>query len=572
MESITSQTITTTPTATVPKSTSKQLTYTTAGTLYNPNTSHTLQPPTRRGRNLKFAPGGTYSGLSLFPKGILASLSLQEGLGNSLSVPQYTPLQQNYHRAISPLPDTDHVSINMSAKTTLAPSGTTLSSVPSSLFSEVEQDKSPNGSSTCSSDDEVDFGMDPLMNMSVKSLHNLASYPNPNQKKARKVLRGVKPTPESATSAVKASVPSTPCTPLARSFAPTEILKKRSVSPISLRPARSDPAFLYTAQDESHVKPDLIRSATLQFDKSHKIETVDQVTPALLQNATASITLSSGPGAPQPLTAGPPGQRQYRPSTFESTFKALRTETTPRNISKDEDQETVTVQRTLLSAAVDELDFLTESTSPILNAAEPVSPEAHPASLTDDDVFAGIGDHDDSSAWNQRNQRYDGTFVSTWDWPSKSFHSNYASTPHTWEAPVHEYPWRLTKTQVAARNEKINRDWYSGAGLLDKSIDDLAADTTHRKRKNIFGAVGDGRPMKPKDPYAKIQIAEANGMSTAKHAEPLLNMAYASILQHVETETYKSDPSEMEDDTEFLGEDLLQGHVGKEHGLGNGRF
>jgi hypothetical protein len=45
-----------------------------------------------------------------------------------------------------------------------------------------------------SSDDENDIVNSALMNMTVKSLQNLASYPNPNQKNAQKaLLRGTRP-------------------------------------------------------------------------------------------------------------------------------------------------------------------------------------------------------------------------------------------------------------------------------------------------------------------------------------------------------------------------------------------
>ncbi|KLO82001.1 Uncharacterized protein Y057_13185 [Fusarium fujikuroi] len=152
-------------TPTAPTSASK-VTYTTAGTPYNPSTSQPLQPPARRGRSLKWPAGLPTAGLSLLPKSVLATLPLKAGSRPS-TLQQYSP-QTPYDRASSPLNDTDHRCINMSAQVPrIVPSATP--SPLTSLFSEAEQDTLTDVDASEESDEECELGMDPLMNMTAEN-------------------------------------------------------------------------------------------------------------------------------------------------------------------------------------------------------------------------------------------------------------------------------------------------------------------------------------------------------------------------------------------------------------------
>ncbi|KPM40423.1 hypothetical protein AK830_g6089 [Neonectria ditissima] len=559
MDTLTSLTTITSSTATEPESGSKQATYTTAGTLYDPSSSQPLQPPTRRGRSLKWAAGGAHSNLSLFPKSLLATLPLKGAAGRPAPVQHYTPLQQNYDRAVSPFSDLDHQSANMSAQVPLMSSGNTPTSL-SSLLSEHDRDNHTNATTSDESDDDSDFGSDPLMNMTVKSLHNLASYPNPSQKRAQKaLLRGAKPTLNGLSGAIRSNAPPSP---LNRSLAPVEILKRSSVSP-TLRLAQSDPLAIRKGQEDFPFKPEFKRSSTTHHENSPLNEMAhygDSAHPSSTPSSTStSMTLASGPGAPRPLTAGPPGQRQYRPSTFESTFKALHTNVKPQNGGTDEDEETIAVtQQTLLQASIDDLGIVSDSVSTAYLVAECLSGEAGPMTSlgkmvsSTNDGLAGTNDqHTTGPSWNQENDHRRDLLVpnSDWTWSSEPLHTDWSSlstmrSQERWKAGTD----RLTDEEVTNRNKKINRDWYSGSSLFGKTIVD--EEDIQRKPEKTFGAIGDGRPVKNKDHGGPIKIAEANRMSVAEHAKPLLNMAFASVMRHVEEESCKSGLPQMERGTE----------------------
>src|SRR5690625_3388660 len=68
----------------------QQPTYTTAGTIYNPNSSQPLQPPARRGRATKWNVGSNQTDLCLFPKAVLAGLTMKAAAnGRTTGMQQY---------------------------------------------------------------------------------------------------------------------------------------------------------------------------------------------------------------------------------------------------------------------------------------------------------------------------------------------------------------------------------------------------------------------------------------------------------------------------------------------------
>ncbi|KAH7158119.1 hypothetical protein B0J13DRAFT_189017 [Dactylonectria estremocensis] len=573
MDTVSTLSTITSSTSTALTSPSSQLTYTTAGTPYNPGSSQPLQPPTRRGRSLKWASGGAQGNLALLPKSFLATLPLKTGIGRTPSVHQYTPLQQNYDRAVTPFNDPDHLSANMSATVPSLRHGNTPPGL-SSLFSELDQDKYVGGGESDGSDNESDFGTDPLMNMTVKSLHNLASYPNPTQKRAQKaLLRGAKPASNGLSETILNRASSSP---LSLSFCQPEILKKPAASPTTLRPTQSDPFGPRKVQDDVHLKTGFGRSSTVQLEASplHEVARFGNLAKPMPTATSASMlaapSMASGLGVPLPLTAGPPGQRQYRPSTFESTFKALQTNSKPQNGENDEDEEDMAVvsQHTLLQAGIDDLGFLSDSASSVYKLTEPSSPEPHPmatlkpmVSFTDD-VFMGTSDQHGFAAY-QGPRYHSRVALPNWIWPSEPLSTNWTPRPARMAGPWKPGTDRLTEEEVAVRHEKINRHWYAGADFLGKAMDDVVDEAHQRKMGTTFGAIGDGRPMKIKEQYGSINIAKANRMSVAEHAHPLLNMAFASVLRHVERSSCPSGLLQTDMAEETLGEQASGQAVGQ---------
>lgn len=529
----TSSSDTSTPTSAI------KLTYTTAGTPYNPNTSQPLQPPARRGRSLKFSPGGSYAGLSLLPKSILATLPIKR-----TSPLQYSPLQQNLERAVSPMNDPDHLCANMSAQ---VPRLDTTATPPplASLLSGLGPGKYQEGDEVDESDDESDLGMDPLLNMTVKSLQNLASYPNPNQKRAQKaLLRGVKPALASLSVATRSQGASAPLSPI-RPIGPPDSIKKEVISPIAVRPAQANSA-LERLQQEA-----LWRSEAFNFSTPRAVEPQTQKSTmgngfTLGSIGTAPTALASGPGAPRPLTAGPPGQRQYRPSTFESTFKALQAKLQHQHDSNaDDDEEFVSAaQQAFLYAGLEDTSTISGSPSSAFQFAPSTTPDSRPFTCGNTTMPIGdeLSDHNEG----------DGTCTETEYW-GQDYKSLYNTAPVGWNhspkppisGPINSQTDSIrvasgfelrTEEQVKARRAQVENVWYAGADFLAKSTneDSLGLQTSKTPRKAEFGAIGEGRPQTTQDRYPPFTITEANSMTIEEHAQPLLNMAFRTVQRFVD--------------------------------------
>lgn len=123
-----------------------------------------------------------------------------------------------------------------------------------------------------------------MSNYSVKTLTSLAQIPNPHQKLAQRAL-------DKARESFKAS---------------SDV--SRPITPILLR----------QGFDGAGILP-----PTTNIFRDGKDRTSARLRCNYTTSSNRSSVLSNGPGAPQPLTAGPPGQRQYKASTLEGTFRAL---------------------------------------------------------------------------------------------------------------------------------------------------------------------------------------------------------------------------------------------------------
>lgn len=126
-----------------------------------------------------------------------------------------------------------------------------------------------------------------MSNYSVKTLTSLASYPNPHQKMSQRALDRARETFKAAAEASRPISPAISRQGLDGSGVPASSYFSREGSECFIRVSRN-----------THIS-----------------------------SSTRSSVLSSGPGAPQPLTAGPPGQRQYKASTLEGPFRAIQAST-----------------------------------------------------------------------------------------------------------------------------------------------------------------------------------------------------------------------------------------------------
>lgn len=202
-------------------------------------------------------------------------------------------MQQNFDRAAHPPPDLLHErrdvsfpSLNMSL-TRDQPIRSNKEDSRHDQNTSLEGQESQEGRSQDGAvEDEEELTR--MSNYSVKTLTSLASYPNPHQKMAQRALDRARETFKAAAEASR---------------------------PIS-------PAISRQGLDGAGVPP---TSYSLGRESSDYYSRVPR--NAHINNSTRSSVLSSGPGAPQPLTAGPPGQRQYKASTLEGPFRAIQAST-----------------------------------------------------------------------------------------------------------------------------------------------------------------------------------------------------------------------------------------------------
>lgn len=258
---------------------SQQATYTTAGTIFNPQTAPPLQPPARRGRATRWPPAAP-TDLSAFSNGVVGAIPRSRYRSpptTASTLRHYTPLQQNHDRAMDPTQRTP-TSLSNPRRTTSEDSSTM--SLPNTLQFN-NQNGGPGSDGSLQDEDEGSQ----FINLSTKTLTNLAAYPNPSQKAAQKCLDRAR-----------------------------ETINRSSHNSRPTSPGMSRPGYDGAGASAS------VRGA-VRDNFTHYSSVPRNV---YTTNSTRSSMLSNGPGAPQPLTAGPPGQRQYQASTLQGPIRALQ--------------------------------------------------------------------------------------------------------------------------------------------------------------------------------------------------------------------------------------------------------
>ncbi|KAM0208305.1 hypothetical protein ACHAPA_000262 [Fusarium lateritium] len=525
-------------TPTAPTSASK-VTYTTAGTPYNPSTSQPLQPPARRGRSLKWPAGLPAAGLSLLPKSVLATLPLKTGTRSS-SIQQYSP-QAQFDGASSPLNEPGHGCISMSTQVPRMGSSATPSPL-ASLFSEAEPDMLTDADQSEESGDEGELGMDPLLNMPVKSLHNLASYPNPNQKRAQKaLLRGLKP----ALSLRMTTRSDEPSTPLPRPVGLPDATNNNSRSYSPFNRTLTETPLIGRSHDDAFWNPQDNQLPSTLPGSSKSFNRAVGSNPSRTAGTRGAATIGSGSGVPLPLTAGPPGQRQYRPSTFESTFKALQTNPPGQDATQDDEDDVLVITRQTLRQAGISTSGLAQNLSPF----EESTPSAFKDTLSAPDKADRATEGSRSSIDTIRGGTSAECLTNAFQYPGKKVWSRAgtpAMTSNCWASPQERSQPRYisgprirTARDVEVHNKKLNRAWYYGADFLMATSDEIALKMRSPDGKGQFGAIGDGRPLKEPEFPPPITLDEANQIPVTEHVQPMLNLAFVNVKRFIDEEWQK---------------------------------
>ncbi|OAQ68544.1 hypothetical protein VFPPC_04772 [Pochonia chlamydosporia 170] len=529
---------------------SDQPTYTTAGTIYKPSSSQPLQPPTRRGRLPKWSACGIPSDLALFPKTVLAGLSLKGPISRPLSaLRQYTPLQQNYDRAVSPFGEQDHLAAKMPIDTPQIRSGNTPKALSASLGEQDSQDKvatlyQDHHSVDESSDNDMDdWDKDCFRRIPTQSWNNLASYPNPSQKRAQmrlKIGKGLRP-PALDSAAMGTTAPTSP---------PAAALYNS--------PMVSSDAGGYSSNTDNYGKQDIFNLRRAQLDAAFKIEDpwVERngtPAPALPnpvklnstggESSKSSDKLVSASGVPLPLTAGPPGQRQYRPLAVEPTFKSLANagRSSPVMSNPEDEAALMIASQTLFQAGIEDVSIdslgsllsvatLTSSSQAIPREDLGLQPRMKPPTIPTAEQELLYNSRAMKGSI-ERNKRWDHNekLIQSKSWRDSSPDVRALYKPGT---------DRLTDEALAARNKRTEELWHSGS----RSILNHAEDATLRRRqpqqdRNI-GVIGDKRPRAvPVKVSEKVSVEEAQRIDVSEHARSLLEMAIHVVGRYQDKRT-----------------------------------
>lgn len=427
--------------------------FTTVGSIYNPHATP-LQPPARRGRTIKWPPQPDPSMPNSSLPGYSFTTQSDSPPPSITRPPHYSPLQQNYDRAVSPT--VSPASPGMSAMSTMPAT----SSLSANAAVPGNQNDDANMENQAAGDDDIDGGEN-LQKMSVKSLTNLASYPNPMQKNAQKMLSRARQTP----------LP-------------------------DLRNTRSDPVAM-----ASLLQSDGAGDHDLQYRYA--------------KDSSYSTILSKGLGAPQPLTAGPPGLRQHKSSTFDhAAFNRQRP-----GVNED----TAMLHPNALQMASRRYQYPSEGipTSAARSGGVPLVQGV----LNIDKYAAKMGD---TLSADEAQQSYYPRGL-----PTNFNHHTSPTTPLCY--PLEESGLCKTRSQDHMKDHqaKIDAFFYAGNEMLNKSIDDAIIEKNRRDFERTMGITSDcQKPPKGKVVNHRLTIQEANAIPTSEHAAPLLSMLFQTLVNH----------------------------------------
>ncbi|KAG6260608.1 hypothetical protein E4U49_004697 [Claviceps purpurea] len=493
-------------------SSSKQPTYTTAGTIYKPSPSQPLQPPTRRGRSLKWPIGSNLQAtdLAALPRTALSEHKTSAGTSYS-TMQQYTPLQQNYDRAISPFNNQDH----NHAKITADIPGIQISNTSKLSFDvsdprdreramKAERDSFSGNYSDGEDGDREDDGYDEdddddgnnnaLKNLPVQSLKHLASYSNPTQKAAQKAFqRGSRSRPGIFGSSMGSASSASPSggASLNASDGPNDAGQGFSGTNYQ---SQTETYTLKQAQRDVFSKLDGARSARsgTPFSAHSMLRRA--------RSASSEVSRSSqkhllGHSMPMPLTAGPPGQRQFRPLNFEKASKTMNVQSSPIQSNGEGDGTLLNANYALSGHGFDHFyepplapDLLpTSSTS-----STAFNQKAHTVQMPGFQLPSGIIDSEDE--YYNTSTFIPDIYGYTESWVTKPTREPSWRYP----SPKNGIPCRvglgpMTDEAYAEHNRQLEKWWRSGLTKLNRRIETANPNHSDYFNDHRFGAIGDRR-------------------------------------------------------------------------------
>ncbi|KAI1391922.1 uncharacterized protein F4822DRAFT_388910 [Hypoxylon trugodes] len=364
-----------------------------------------------------------------------------------------------------------------------------------------------------------------LNQMPTKTLTNLASYPNPMKKQAQKILSRARQLP-----------------PMPHQSSDLTQENRVAARPPTLgagRNARSDPVGM----------ENLLQSGGIDDHGLHHqpFGTPKPNTGAYSRESdTYPAVLSKGPGAPLPLTAGPPGQRQFQPSAFTQPANNAqqRSFENPRGFDFIDDN----ARRLRTHSSFESQQTVRPPQEPSL---------AHPsenASLAQKSAWSVF---QTSSLGKARARENSGgvrvTDTLTYEQALKffpngvpaDFDRNTKSIPDNWvdlrlqEIAAEERKKReqtITQqslTAQASHRAKLYNDFYAGRNMTNNDVQTVHHELYSRD-DSPNGSASSEKAKQSKENIAGryISVEEANKIPTPEHAEPLLSMLVQSLARH----------------------------------------
>ncbi|KAJ9155531.1 hypothetical protein NKR23_g1589 [Pleurostoma richardsiae] len=420
--------------------------------------------------------------------------------------------------------------------------------------------------------------MDTIMSsFNVKALQNLASYPNRSQHHAQAALARGRAPLTTATNSQHAA------TPPGNSYTTVPDSKESSDLPSEFWEAvAQDPTILRGADfsSQARARAEIIRqngkiAPPYPLIDTHRIVSKRPLNP----QAKGYITLSSGPGAPPPLQAGPPGHRHYTPSTLEGASKALREDTQTYHsadqlnsgagfhdaVSHDRLAASILPSRAMspdgarLTPATGNSDV-----HPIAPPA-PIAPPTSTIPKSEVEVKPKRQEIIDTLSPEEALKYYPKGF------PPNYVHNVVTPISSDWTDayPIHcRLKTSMSPEEKVLHDAKLDELFYAGSGGLRKTMDDTIRDAERRVYGNQYGAIGQEREhfvshqghssaasasdRGCRAEYPPLSIEDVNGQETSDASEPLLNMTFEMLLSYMEDEGRKCVFSRFDNPDEWM--------------------
>ncbi|KAI1472574.1 uncharacterized protein F4812DRAFT_464669 [Daldinia caldariorum] len=536
------------------QSSSSQRQYTTVGSVWHPQ-SMPMQPPARRGRALRSAMPMPMSALEPYSDDSFNAF----GTAHPYSQPHhYSPLQQNFDRAVSPVevtrllpPDPslhlDHPrhldnlgppgspvpkrvteftkqysstpSVDMSQQVTLGISQLSLNTV-ASLHKDNEVNNH-HGRDSNTHENGGEEGEDcniSFNNMSTKTLTNLASYSNPMQKAAQKILTRARQAPSMPHHQISDSI-SQNAGDLNVPFG------------LGSRNIRSE-----QIGGESLLHSDRLdgRSTIQHLGPPH----VSVATTTTRERGSYPAVLSKGPGAPQPLTAGPPGQRNFQPSNFNGAPNSLQ-----KSFDKSCEYDTFydgAPRHHPLPPFQSQQPTQPTPQQPNPSYKSVVFPSSQPRASLIGKCGGNSTKMIDTLTHEEARRFFPKGLPTDFNFDTQQVGDDWAAM-HLKEEEEKENSekykllWQQPPEFQIAYKAKLDRDFYNGNYMINKN---LRAAIHEKNTRDITRSLGSKYQepwdnLRPK-PEGKIDgryisVEDANAIPTREHAESLLSVLYQSL-------------------------------------------